>query len=452
MNGMAYVRGHAKDYDRWASHGLLGWDYASVLPYFKKSENRELGADDYHSEGGPLNVHRLPMTNPLHQAWLKAGEQAGIGRTDDQNGHRQAGTGPMDNTIKNGERLSTARAFLKPAMVRKNLEVKTRALVSKIDILGGRAVGVQFTVSGKPQAASARREIILSSGTINSPQILMLSGIGPADHLTEMGIEMKVDAPDVGGNLQDHLEVYAQYKCIQPVSIYSLTKPLAKLRVGLEWLINRSGPGASCQFETGGFATLSGASGHPDLQWHFLPIAVDYDGKNQVREHGFQAHVGPMHPKSRGRISLASANYRDAPRIHFNYLEAEDDRSEFRAGLRLTRKIISQAAFDPYRGDEIQPGADKTDDADLDAFVRARVESAYHPVGTCRMGSDSNSVVDKDAKVRGVDGLRVVDASIMPDIVSGNTNAPTIMIAEKLADAIKGVAPLPTQDVSVYEG
>ncbi|UXX82556.1 choline dehydrogenase [Roseovarius pelagicus] len=450
VNGMAYVRGHANDYDRWASYGLVGWDYASVLPYFKRSENRELGGDDFHGEGGPLNVHRLPMKNPLHQAWLKAGEEAGIGRTDDQNGFRQSGTGPMDNTIKGGERLSTARAFLKPAMGRENLEVKIKAVVSNIDIQGGRAVAVNFNIGNQGYTAHARREIIVSSGTINSPQLLMQSGIGPAAHLREMGIDVKVNAPDVGGNLQDHLEVYAQYKCTQPVSIYSLTKPLAKLRVGLEWLLRRSGPGASCQFETGGFATISGGPGQPDLQWHFLPIAVDYDGKNPVREHGFQAHVGPLRPKSRGRISLRSADPTARPRIQFNYLEAEDDRAEFRQGLRLTRKIIGQPAFDHLRGDEIQPGAHLTSDEDLDTFVRSAVESAYHPVGTCRMGGDQTSVVDGAARVRGVDGLRVVDASIMPDIPSGNTNAPTIMIAEKLADAIRGISPLSPTRVQIY--
>jgi choline dehydrogenase len=450
VNGMAYVRGHAKDYDRWASYGLTGWDYASILPYFKKSENRELGADDYHGENGPLNVHRLPMDNPLHQAWLKAGEQAGVGLTDDQNGYRQTGNGPMDTTIKGGERMSTARAFLKPVMKRKNLEIKIKALVTKIRIEDGRAVGLDFTVGGAKQTATARKEIILSAGSINSPQMLMLSGIGPAKHLREHGIDVVVDSPDVGGNLQDHLEVYTQYKCTKPVSIYSLTKPLATMRVGLQWLLSRSGPGASCQFETGGFASISEASGHPDIQWHFLPIAVDYDGKNPVREHGFQAHVGPMRPKSRGRISLRSANHTDTPKILFNYLEAEEDRAEFRAGLQLTRKIISQPAFDDFRGDEIQPGADKTSDDEIDAFVRARVESAYHPVGTCRMGTDDRSVVDAEGRVRGVEGLRVVDASIMPDITSGNTNAPTIMMAEKLADSIRGLKPATPINALVY--
>ena len=450
INGMAYVRGHARDYDRWASYGLDGWNYASVLPYFMKSENCELGADEYHGAGGPLNVHRLPMDNPLHRAWLEAGVQAGIGRTEDQNGYCQAGTGPMDNTIRGGERLSTARAFLEPALGRKTLEVKTRAQVSKIEITEGRATAVRFRIGKQDHIARARREIIVSGGTINSPQLLMLSGIGPAAHLREMGIDAVVDAPDVGANLQDHLEVYAQYKCTQPVSIYPLTKPMAKLRVGLEWLLKRTGPGASCQFETGGFATLSGAAEHPDIQWHFLPIAVDYDGKNQVKDHGFQAHVGSIRPKSRGRITLRSPDPSAAPCIRFNYLEAEQDRADFRAGLRMTRHIISQPAFDPLRGDEIQPGADMTSDSDLDAFVRARVESAYHPVGTCRMGADAASVVDELGRVRHVTGLRVVDASIMPDIVSGNTNAPTIMIAEKLADAIRGRAGPDRMDVPVF--
>ncbi|WP_193175208.1 choline dehydrogenase [Oricola nitratireducens] len=450
INGMAYVRGHACDYDRWASYGLKGWGYAGVLPYFKRSEDRELGADAYHAEGGPLAVHREAMGNPLHQAWLAAGRQAGLGHSDDQNGFRQEGVGPMDMTIRGGARESTARAFLRPALARQNLQVVTNARATGLRFEGRRVTGVDFVVGRDSRRAAARREVILSGGTVNSPQLLMLSGIGPADHLREAGVEVRVNAREVGRNLQDHLEVYVQHECTQPVSIYPLTRPFGRLRVGVEWLLRRSGPGASCQFETGGFARISDRSAHPDLQFHFLPIAVDYDGKNPVSSHGFQAHVGPMRPRSRGHVRLKSRDPLAAPGILFNYLEAEEDRAEFRAGIRLTRTIFGQPAFDPYRGRELQPGAHVTDDDEIDAFVRRRVESAYHPVGTCRMGMDANAVVDDAGRVRGVDGLRVVDASIMPDIVSGNTNAPTIMIAEKIADSIRGRSALPPESVPVY--
>lgn len=450
INGMAYVRGHPQDYDRWASYGLTGWDYASVLPYFKHSEHRELGADAYHAEGGPLGVHRAAMSNPLHKAWLAAGRQVGLGYSDDQNGFRSEGVGPMDMTIRGGVRESTARAFLRPAMKRQNLEVVTGARATGLRFEEGRASGVDFLVGRDKRRATARCEVILCGGTINSPQLLMLSGIGPAEHLRETGIDVLVDSPDVGRNLQDHLEVYVQHECTQPVSIYPLTRPLGKLRVGIEWLLRRSGPGASCQFETGGFARISDRSLHPDLQFHFLPVAVDYDGKNPIKSHGFQAHVGPMRPKSRGRVWLKSPDPLAVPGILFNYLQAEEDRIEFQAGIRLTRAIIGQSAFDPYRGTELQPGEDIVNDEEIDGFVRRRVESAYHPVGTCRMGMDAQSVVDEHGQVRGVAGLRVVDASIMPDIVSGNTNAPTIMIAEKIADAIRGRSPLPPEHVAVF--
>ncbi|MFT4941136.1 MAG: choline dehydrogenase [Paraglaciecola sp.] len=450
INGMAYVRGHARDYDRWASYGLSEWGYANVLPYFKKSEDCQFGANEYHGKGGPLTVSQAGMENPLHQAWLKAGEEAGVGLTDNQNGFCQEGVAPMDMTIKDGERASSSKAFLKPAMGRSNLKVITKATVSKIEIIDGRASAVEFSVGSNSQKARARKEVILSAGAINSPQLLMLSGVGPAEHLREHGVEVIFDSPNVGENLQDHLEVYVQYECTKPVSLYSLTKPLAKLSVGIQWIVSRKGPGASCQFETGGFATSSKELNQPDLQFHFLPIAVDYDGKNPVETHGFQAHVGPMRPKSRGRIKLKSSNPVESPEILFNYLEAEEDREEFRAGLRLTREIISQPAFDEYRGTEIQPGASKTSDEEIDAFVRSRVESAYHPIGTCRMGTDSKSVVDEQARVRGIEGLRVIDASIMPDIVSGNTNAPTIMMAEKLADMIRGQEQLPVEDVAFH--
>jgi choline dehydrogenase len=451
INGMAYVRGHARDYDRWGQgEGMRGWSHADCLPYFKKAENFDLGGDEYRGADGPLRVTGGRMRNPLFQAWVAAGGEAGYPPSDDTNGAQQEGIGRMDMTVGDGRRCSAARAYLHPARRRPNLEVITKSLVSRILTEGGRAVGVEITRDGKVEERRAAREVILSGGAINSPQLLMLSGIGPGDHLAANGIQVVRDLPGVGANLQDHLEIYVQYVCNKPISLYGAQSPLRKMLIGMEWIAARTGLGATSHFEAGGFIRSRAGVEHPDLQYHFLPIAMNYDGTNPQDTHGFQAHVGPMRPTSRGHVRLKSSNPRQAPEILFNYMMTEGDRAEMRAAVRLTREIIEQPAFDTLRGAELAPGSDTRSDEDIDAFVRERGESAYHPSCTCRMGEDPMAVVDASGRVHGVDGLRVIDASIMPSIVSGNLNAPTIMMAEKLADAVRGRSAMPWLEVPVW--
>jgi choline dehydrogenase len=450
INGMAYVRGHARDYDRWAQGGLAGWSYHDVLPYFKKAETCAKGADDYRGGAGPLKVSTGAGANPLFRAWIEAGRQAGYPVSDDMNGYQQEGFAPMDMTVHRGRRWSAATAYLKPARARPNLSVETRALTTRVLFEQGRAVGVEYARRGRKTRVRAGREVILSGGAINSPQILQLSGIGRADELKALGIPVVADLPGVGANLQDHLEVYVQHACTQPITLYSALKPLNQLKIGIDWILFKRGLGASSHFEAGGFIRSRAGVEHPDLQYHFLPIAMNYDGTNPAGTHGYQAHVGPMRSTSRGHVKLRSADPRDPPEIRFNYLSQEADRQEFRAAVKLTREVLAQPAFDPFRGTELAPGPAVRSDAEIDAFVRAKVESAYHPSCSCKMGNDSNAVVDGAGRVHGVEALRVVDASIMPSIVSGNLNAPTIMMAEKLADAIKGRAPLAAAEVPVY--
>jgi choline dehydrogenase len=452
INGMAYVRGHARDYDRWAQAGLKGWSYAHVLPYFKRAETREAGGDLYRGSLGPLHVATGACRNPLHQAFIEGGRQAGYPLTADMNGFQQEGFGAMDRTTRRGRRWSTAKAYLRPALRRPNLTLRTGALATRIRLEGTRAVGVEYASGRQTHAVRAEREVILAGGAINSPQLLLLSGIGAADQLTGLGIEVIADLPGVGQNLQDHLEIYVQHACTQAVSLYGAQKPWNKLWIGANWLFLGRGIGASNQFEAGGFIRSAAGVEHPDLQYHFLPIAINYDGSNPHPGHGFQAHVGPMRPTSVGRVRLRSGDPREPPSILFNYMATEGDRREMRAAVRLTREIFAQAAFDAYRGPELAPGPEVESDAEIDAFVRARAESAYHPSCTCKMGieTDPMAVVDADCRVYGVEHLRVVDASIMPDIVSGNLNAPTIMLAEKAADLIAGRPPLPPLEVPVY--
>ena len=451
VNGMAYVRGHARDYDRWAQgEGMRGWSHADCLPYFKKAENLDIGGDDYRGDDGPLRVTAGKMRNPLFQAWVEAGREAGYPVTEDMNGAQQEGVGRMDMTVGGGRRCSAARAYLHPARSRSNLSIITMTLVSRVLIENGRAVGVELNRGGGTEQLRAAREVILCGGAINSPQLLMLSGIGPADHLREHGIDVLVDRPGVGENLQDHLEIYVQYACTQPISLYGAQNPLRKMLIGMEWIAARTGLGATSHFEAGGFIRSRAGVEHPDLQYHFLPIAMNYDGTNPQDTHGFQAHVGPMRPTSRGHVRLKSADPRAAPGILFNYMMTEGDRAEMRAAVRLTREIVEQAAFDALRGDELAPGADVETDAAIDAFVRERGESAYHPSCTCRMGADPMAVVDDEGRVHGIEGLRIIDASIMPSIVSGNLNAPTIMMAEKIADKVRGRDPLPRLEVPVW--
>lgn len=451
INGMIYIRGHAFDYDAWARHqGLQDWSYFNCLPYFKKAETRLKGGDKYRGNSGPLYVTTAPCTNPLYDTFIEAGRQAGYPVTEDMNGYQQEGLGRMDMTVYKGRRWSAAQAFLRPAQKRGGVELKAKTLVTRILFEGRRAVGVEFSHGGNLQSARATREVIVSGGAINSPQILMLSGIGNADELKKHGIPVVQDLPGVGENLQDHIEAYVQYECTKPVSIYSANNPLAKLKIGIEWLLTGKGLGATNHFESGGFIRSDAGVLHPDLQYHFFPMAISYDGTSAAKGHGFQAHIGPMRPTSRGYVKLKSADPREYPRVLFNYMQTEQDRKEMRAGIRLTREIFSQQAFDQYRGAELAPGPSETSDAAIDAFIRAKAESAYHPSCSCRMGTDEMAVVDGTGKVYGVEALRVVDASIMPDVVSGNLNVPTIMMAEKLADAIRGRPPLPAEEVPVW--
>lgn len=454
INGMAYVRGHALDYEHWAADfDLPGWRYRDVLPYFRRAEDFDQGADAYHGAGGPLHVTTGAMRNPLYRAFVDAGVAAGYPYTADMNGYQQEGFGPMFMTTRRGQRWSTANAYLRPVLSRPNLHLCVRALSERITLDKGRAGGVTFRHRGVRQTVRAEREVLLCGGAINSPQLLMLSGIGPGAELRSLGIDVAADLPGVGRNLQDHLEVYVQYACRQPITLYGALRLWKQALIGAEWLLLRRGLGATNHFESGGFIRSGAGVRQPDLQYHFLPMAASYDGSSTASCHGFQAHVGPLRPQSRGRVTLAAADPQTSPRILFNYMGAERDRHEMRAAIRLTREVLAQSPFDDFRGEELGPGPEVASDRDLDAWVRRHGESAYHPCGTCRMGAagDAGAVVDGEARVRGVPGLRVVDASIMPRITSGNLNAPTIMLAEKLADAIRGRTPLPAEDRPWYE-
>ena len=450
VNGMAYVRGNALDYDGWAERGASGWSYAGVLPYFRRAESFSGGDDDWRGNSGLLNTSRGTMTNPLYAAFIEAGEQAGYARTADMNGYRQEGFGPMDMTVHRGRRWSAANAYLKPAAGRPHLAVETGALATRILLDDGRASGVEYRQGGAVRTVQARREVILSGGPINSPQLLMLSGIGPAAHLAEHGIAVACDLPGVGENLQDHLELYVQQECTQPITLHSATGLLQKALIGARWVLFRSGLGATNHFEAGGFIRSRPGVRWPDIQYHFLPLAASYDMSERVRCHGYQAHAGPMRSKSRGEVLLASADPLEPPRVRFDYMSHPDDWAEMRACVRLTREIFAQPAFDRYRGRELAPGEAVRSDEEIHAFVRETVQSAYHPCGTCRMGTDAMAVVDPELRLRGMDGLRVVDSSVMPAIATGNLNAPTIMIAEKAADAIRGLPPLPPSGASFY--
>lgn len=448
INGMVYIRGHALDYDGWAARaGLEDWTYADCLPYFRKSETRAKGGDQYRGDSGPLHVSTGARNNPLYDAFIEAGKQAGYSYTEDMNGYRQEGFGSMDMTVHKGRRWSTAMAYLRPALKRPNLRLQTHSLATRLLFDGRtgtpRVIGVEVSYGGQLVQLRAVREVILSGGAINSPQLLQLSGIGDPAQLQSLGIAVKAPLKGVGENLQDHLETYVQFACKEPITLYSALNPLVKLKIGVEWMLFGSGLGATNHFESGGFIRSEAGVKHPDLQYHFLPMAVRYDGKSAAPGHGFQAHVGPMRPTSRGNVKLRDANPQTPPIIRFNYMSTEQDRKEMRAAIRLTREIFSQAAFDRFRGVELSPGPAVQSDAEIDAHIRANAETAYHPSCSCRMGSDDMAVTDGAARVHGVQNLRVVDASIMPDVVSGNLNVPTIMMAEKLADVIRGRKALP---------
>lgn len=453
INGMVYVRGNALDFERWQQdEGARGWGYSDVLPYFKRAESRAEGGDEYRGDDGPLSTSYGTLKNPLHQVWLDAAQQAGYTRTEDYNGYRQEGFGRMDMTVQSGTRCSAAKAFLYAARKRPNLRVIERALATRILFEGKRAVGVEYERRGELHQLRARREVILSGGPINSVQLLKLSGIGPADELQQHGIAVLANRPGVGANLQDHLEFYFQMACTQSITLYGKANLIGKALVGARWLLLRSGEGASNQFESCGFIRSRAGIKYPDVQYHFFPMAINYDGTSLASEHGFQAHVGPMRSKSRGTVTLRSADPRDKPEIRFNYMSHPDDWADMRACVRLTREIFQQSAFAPYRGREIQPGAECVTDAQIDAFIAEHVESALHPSCTCKMGDpvDPMAVVDPQLRVIGAQGLRVIDSSVMPSITTGNLNAPTIMIGEKGADHVLGKSLLAPSNAPFY--
>nr|XP_018879596.3 choline dehydrogenase, mitochondrial isoform X1 [Gorilla gorilla gorilla]XP_018879597.3 choline dehydrogenase, mitochondrial isoform X1 [Gorilla gorilla gorilla]XP_018879598.3 choline dehydrogenase, mitochondrial isoform X1 [Gorilla gorilla gorilla] len=454
LNAMVYVRGHAEDYERWQRQGARGWDYAHCLPYFRKAQGHELGASRYRGADGPLRVSRGKTNHPLHCAFLEATQQAGYPLTEDMNGFQQEGFGWMDMTIHEGsKRWSAACAYLHPALSRTNLKAEAETLVSRVLFVGTRAVGVEYVKNGQSHRAYASKEVILSGGAINSPQLLMLSGIGNADDLKKLGIPVVCHLPGVGQNLQDHLEIYIQQACTRPITLHSAQKPLRKVCIGLEWLWKFTGEGATAHLETGGFIRSQPGVPHPDIQFHFLPSQVIDHGRVPTQQEAYQVHVGPMRGTSVGWLKLRSANPQDHPVIQPNYLSTETDIEDFRLCVKLTREIFAQEALAPFRGKELQPGSHIQSDKEIDAFVRAKADSAYHPSCTCKMGqpSDPTAVVDPQTRVLGVENLRVVDASIMPSMVSGNLNAPTIMIAEKAADIIKGQPALWDKDVPVYK-
>ncbi|MFZ5789370.1 MAG: choline dehydrogenase [Pseudomonadota bacterium] len=453
INGMMYVRGHARDYDRWAQAGCRGWSYAELLPYFKRAEAHQRGADDYHGGEGPLRVSSpAKALSPLTAAFIEAGLQAGYPYTPDCNGRQQEGFGPMDRTTHGGRRWSAAKGYLAQAKTRPNLAVVTGALALAVRLEGRRAVGVDYIVEGRRQGARAEREVILSGGAINTPQLLQLSGIGPADLLHALGIAVKHDLPGVGENLMDHADIVIQHRCKQPVTLYPVTRGPRKYLAGLQWLLFNSGPAATNHFEAGAFIRSRAGIEHPDLQLTFMPLAVTPGTVEPVPEHAFQLHLDLLRPQSLGHVRARSASPKEPPLIRFNYLQNPQDRADLRQGVKLMREVLAQKAMDPYRGAELFPGPEVQSDEAIDAWVRRAIETCYHPVGTCKMGpsTDRLAVVGEDLRLHGLDGLRVVDASVMPSIVSGNTNAPTIMIAEKASDMIRGKPLLPRLDLPVW--
>lgn len=451
INGMVYVRGHARDFDHWRDQGAQGWGYADVLPYFQRMENVEGGDEATRGRFGPLHVRRGAMANPLYGAFLEAGKQAGFETTPDYNGVKQEGFAAMEQTIYRGARWSAASAYLRPALKRGNVRI-INGFARRVLILNQRASGVEIEAHGKIQVVKARREVILAASSINSPKLLLLSGIGPGAELRALDIPVVADRPGVGKNLQDHLEVYIQQKCIQPITLYSKLNMFSKALIGAQWMFFKRGDGATNHFESCAFLRSAAGIEYPDIQYHFIPAAIRYDGKAAAASHGFQAHVGPMRSKSRGAITLRSNDPNDAPKIQFNYMSHADDWREFRHAVRLTREIFGQQAFDPFRGDEIQPGSHIQSDEALNAFLAQHVESAYHPCGSCRMGAinDLFAVVDPETRVIGVQGLRVACSSIFPRITNGNLNAPSIMTGEKAADHILGKTPLPRSNLKPW--
>ena len=452
INGMVYIRGHARDYDGWAEQGCDGWSYQQVLPYFKRAQTHADGADDYRGASGHLHVTPGDTETPLCAAFLAAGAEAGYGLSSDLNGYRQEAFGPVDRTTRNGRRWSTSRGYLSEALARGNVRVVTDALALRILFDGKRAIGVEYEQSGKTHHALAQREVVLTAGAINSPQLLLLSGIGPAAELRDLGITVKHDLPGVGKRLNDHPDTVVQYLCKRPVSLYPWTTAPGKWWIGARWFVTHDGLAASNHFEAGAFIRSRAGVEHPDLQLTFMPLAVKPGSVDLVPGHAFQVHIDLMRPTSLGSVTLNSADPRQPPRILFNYLKTEQDRADMRAGARLVREIIGQPAMAAFKGEELVPGPAAQSDEALDAWARQVTETGYHASGTCKMGpaGDPQAVVDPQLRVHGLDGLRVVDASIMPVIVSGNTNAPTVMIAEKASDMLRGLQPLPPMEAPVW--
>lgn len=450
INGLVYIRGHACDFDEWESLGAKNWSYRNCLPYFKRAETFKFGGDDYRGGAGPLATNNgNNMQNPLYGAWVEAGAEAGYIKTDDCNGYMQEGFGAMHMTVKDGVRWSTANAYLRPAMSRPNLTVVTHAMTRRILLDGKRAVGVEYDEGGQTHKVLCNREVLVASGPIGSPHLLQRSGIGPEAVLKKAGIEVRHHLPGVGENLQDHSEIYIQYACKQPITLNGKMSLLGKAMIGLRWLLFKDGLGASNHFEAGGFIRSSKGLRWPDIQFHFLPAAMRYDGDKPFKGHGFMVLTGPNKPKSRGHVRALSADPYQHPEIRFNYLESEEDREGFRRCVRLTREILAQPAMDRFRGEELAPGPQVQTDEQIDAFVRANMESTMHPCGSCRMGEDDMAVVDSTLRVHGLQGLRVIDSSVFPTEPNGNLNAPTIMLAERAADLVRGREPLAPSDMPV---
>ncbi len=451
INGMIYIRGHARDYDLWRQMGLEGWGFADVLPYFRRSEGNENGNCEFHGGEGPLGVSNVRNTNVLFDAFVEAGKQAGHPYTPDFNGPQQEGVGPYQHTIKNGQRCSAAKGYLVPALARPNLKVEVEALTSRILFEGKKAVGVEYVQNGETKTVKAGKEVLLCGGAVNSPQTLMLSGIGAAAELNKFGIPVVADLPGVGQNLQDHLDCTLLYECTQPITLHSQMNPVRQLITGMKYVFFKSGVGTSNGLEAGGFLKSRPELEVPDLQIHFVAAAMRDHARAKSEGHGFTIHVCQLRPHSKGYIGLKSTDPRDHALIQPNYLEAEYDRKVLRDGARIVRDIIRQKAMDPYRGKEQQPGVAVQSDEQFDAWIRENAETIYHPVGTAKMGSDAMAVVDTKCRVHGIEGLRVIDASVMPTLVGGNTNAPTIMVAEKISDDILGKAPLAPMYVAIAE-
>ena len=451
INAMVYMRGHPIDYDRWSrDFQLPDWSFDRCLPYFKRSESSDRGASEWRGGDGPLGVTRGQLQNPLFDALLEAGEQSGQGTSDDLNGFKPEGVARLDSTVKNGRRSSAAVAYLKPALGRSNLRLITGALVNRILIENHRAVGVEYQAQGVTHRAYAGIAVIVSCGAIKTPQLLMLSGIGPADYLKSMAITPNLDLGGVGKNLQDHLTVITGFACKQPVTLHNLTHPMKKLGVGLQWLLARSGIGISNIWEMGGLVYGNADVEHPNLQYHFSPVYSEWRGRRIELQQGYQLNCDQLRPKSRGEVKLHSRDPRDRPAANFHYLSDSHDIRELIEALRMMEDLLVQPAFDQFRGQRITPAPAMSSDTDFEAYVRATATTDYHPCGTCRMGNDEYAVVDQEMRVRGIDGLRVVDASVMPNIVSGNLNAPTQMIAERAADYILGKPQLPAEKAKFH--